>query len=43
MRMGFISAAQCYELGQELRSSSYGTYLIDVAMRGAAAVGNSSP
>ncbi|KNE79415.1 MULTISPECIES: glucose-1-phosphate thymidylyltransferase RfbA [Streptomyces] len=37
MRMGFISAEQCYRLGQELRSSSYGSYIIDVAMRGAAA------
>lgn len=37
MRMGFISAEQCYELGQELRSSSYGAYLVDVAMREATA------
>ncbi|MCY9787308.1 glucose-1-phosphate thymidylyltransferase RfbA [Nocardiopsis sp. EMB25] len=38
LRMGFISAEQCYELGLELRASSYGDYLIDVATREASAV-----
>lgn len=31
LRMGFISPEQCHELGRELKSSSYGTYLMDVA------------
>ncbi|MFI6104277.1 glucose-1-phosphate thymidylyltransferase RfbA [Streptomyces sp. NPDC051310] len=31
LRMGYISAQQCHELGRELESSSYGRYLMDVA------------
>ena len=43
LRMGFITAEQCYELGLELRSSSYGDYLIDVATHRAATADHAVP
>ena len=33
LHMGFISVEHCHQLGLELQSSSYGSYLIDVAAR----------
>ncbi|GAA2330057.1 glucose-1-phosphate thymidylyltransferase RfbA [Saccharopolyspora halophila] len=33
LRMGFISAAECYELGAKQRKSGYGDYVMDVARK----------
>ncbi len=37
LRMGFITAEQCLALGSELANSSYGSYVMDIARRAAAA------
>ncbi len=31
LRMGFIDAPQCYALGEKLKKSSYGQYIMDIA------------